>query len=44
MHGEVWMHRDDKVAARLEEASAPPREYPGSFIAWIQRGLDPTEK
>ena len=35
---------DPQVAARLEEASAPPREYPGSFIAWIQRGLDPTEK
>jgi aryl-alcohol dehydrogenase-like predicted oxidoreductase len=35
---------DPQVAARLEEASAPPREYPGSFIAWIQRGLDPMEK
>ena len=35
---------DPQVAARLEEASTPPREYPGSFIAWIQRGLDPTEK
>ena len=33
-----------EIAARLEEATAPPPEYPGSMIAWIQRGLDPSEK
>ena len=33
-----------EVLARLDEATAPEREYPGSFIAWIQRGLDPREK
>jgi 1-deoxyxylulose-5-phosphate synthase len=33
-----------EIAARLEEATAPPPEYPGSMIAWVQRGLDPSEK
>jgi aryl-alcohol dehydrogenase-like predicted oxidoreductase len=33
-----------EVLARLDEATAPEKEYPGSFIAWIQRGLDPREK
>ncbi len=33
-----------EVAERLEEATAPPPEYPGSFISWIQRGLDPRAK
>jgi len=33
-----------EILARLDEVSAPPPEYPGSFIAWIQRGLDPAER
>ena len=33
-----------EMLARLDEVSAPTPEYPGSFVAWIQRGLDPTEK
>ena len=32
------------VAERLEEATAPPAEYPGTFIGWIQRVLDPAER
>ena len=30
-----------ETLARLEEVTAPPPEYPASFIAWIQQGLDP---
>jgi aryl-alcohol dehydrogenase-like predicted oxidoreductase len=33
-----------EVGASLEEATAPSPEYPGTMIAWIQRGLDPHEK
>jgi aryl-alcohol dehydrogenase-like predicted oxidoreductase len=33
-----------EILSRLDEVSAPPSEYPGSFIDWIQRGLDPTER
>jgi aryl-alcohol dehydrogenase-like predicted oxidoreductase len=33
-----------EMLARLDHVSAPTPEYPGSFVAWIQRGLDPTEK
>jgi aryl-alcohol dehydrogenase-like predicted oxidoreductase len=33
-----------ETLARLDAVSAPPPEYPGSFVAWIQRGLDPTAK
>ncbi len=32
------------MLAHLDEMSAPTPEYPGSLVAWIQRGLDPTEK
>jgi aryl-alcohol dehydrogenase-like predicted oxidoreductase len=30
-----------EVVSRLDQLTAPPPEYPGSFIAWTQRGLDP---
>jgi len=33
-----------EVAALLEEVTAPSPVYPGSMIAWVQRGLDPSEK
>jgi aryl-alcohol dehydrogenase-like predicted oxidoreductase len=33
-----------EILSRLDEVSAPPPGYPGSFIDWIQRGLDPTER
>ncbi|HSD11129.1 MAG TPA: aldo/keto reductase, partial [Candidatus Binatia bacterium] len=33
-----------EINARLEQATAPPPEYPGSMITWIQRGLDPRER
>jgi aryl-alcohol dehydrogenase-like predicted oxidoreductase len=32
------------ILSQLDEVSAPSPEYPGSFIEWIQRGLDPTER
>ena len=33
-----------EVLAKLDEATAIVPEYPGSFLSWIQRGLDPREK
>jgi aryl-alcohol dehydrogenase-like predicted oxidoreductase len=33
-----------EILSRLDEVSAPPPEYPCSFIDWIQRGLDPAER
>ena len=33
-----------EILSRLDEVSAPPPEYPGSFVGWIQRGLDPAER
>ncbi|MBI2962542.1 MAG: aldo/keto reductase [Deltaproteobacteria bacterium] len=33
-----------EILDRLEQATAPAPEYPGAFLAWVQRGLDPGER
>ncbi|MGH7821361.1 MAG: aldo/keto reductase, partial [Candidatus Binatia bacterium] len=33
-----------EVLAELDAATAPAAEYPGPFIEWVQRGLEPREK